>query len=411
MPTNPMNDLQVPAQPNVAGGVMSALQTRNMLQSLSTEGTGANQAQMGNAAANMLGAQTESNESRRKASIEMNEFALNVLSGVNSQEDLNMATRIFAGRYPAQAKLINIMFPGGTYNPQGVKMLKEALLDTTEKLKQQELDTSQYNAETARMEAEKPILSPGQQISDRSTGEPVGEQVPFKPAAPEGFELFQNDSGEQMYVQEGTTNIPSGYTRVETGEGSVNVEVNTGDLTKPAQTQLQKDIVQGVQNIASFRKTADLFQDEYLTYLGKADKWIAEKMDKAGIATEDQKALITEYNGWFRQAKADFIAYRKWATGVAGGEKELVEIATSFPDPVKNSPTQYRANIQNIEKTTRDVLTMNAAFLESGIDTNQPLQAIFAEIKEKGVDIPDMPTSSGGGLEPMKFDSEGNLIP
>lgn len=143
---------------------------------------------------------------------------------------------------------------------------------------------------------------------------------------------------------------------------------------------------------------------------GKGQKIIAEAADKAGIPTKGQKRLIRERSKWFRQAKADFIAYRKWATGVAGGEKELTEIATSFPDPVKNSPTQYEANLDSIEETTKKVLMLNKDFLRSGIDLDQPLRKILEQARAVGIPTP---TSSSGaeGNVIIHFDAQGNRIP
>ena len=178
------------------------------------------------------------------------------------------------------------------------------------------------------------------------------------------------------------------------------VTINTGDLTKPSQTKLEKDIMEGLRNVNSFRETGKLFKPEYLTYWGKGEKFIATAADKAGISTAGQKGLIKERAAWFRQAKADFIAYRKWATGVAGGEKEMAEIATSFPDPVKNSPTEYQANLTSIEETTKRVLQLNAEFLSSGIDVRQPIEKIFDDIQRLGIDIGESP-SPGGVTRPV----------
>ena len=142
---------------------------------------------------------------------------------------------------------------------------------------------------------------------------------------------------------------------------------------------------------------------------------MATAADKDGLSTAGQKGLIKERAAWFRQAEADFIAYRKWATGVAGGEKEMAEIATSFPDPVKNSPTEYRANLDSIEETTKRVLQLNTEFLNSGIDIRQPIDQIFTQIQSKGINIGEAP---GKGTTPsapavdtltMKQEVEGFL--
>lgn len=235
--------------------------------------------------------------------------------------------------------------------------------------------------------------------------------VPNKPVTPPkganpSWDLFEDADGNQSYQQKGSV-IPDGLTKVG-GSNTTNVTVNTGN-TPTTKTRLQKDIMEATRNVQSFRKTGELFEDSFLTYWGKGKDVVTSQMDKLGISTGDQKSFINRRQKWFRRAKADFIAYRKWATGVAGGPQELKEIATSFPDPVKNSPEKYRANLESIEDVTRDILMLNKDFLESGIDPNQPLDAIFTEMKDKKLGIKLPPGAEAGGkTKVLRFDSDGN---
>jgi hypothetical protein len=170
---------------------------------------------------------------------------------------------------------------------------------------------------------------------------------------------------------------------------------------------VESEIIEGVKNVQSFRKTGEMFKDEYLEVMGKGKKKAAEIMDKAGVSTEDQRKYINEYAQWFRQAKSDFLAYRKWVTGVAGGEKEMQEIATAFPDPVNNSPEQYKANLKSIEETTKRVLQLNADFLRLGIDMDQPLSVVLEQAKEKGFD--QLPPGTPQVIRYTR-DANGNLV-
>ncbi len=166
------------------------------------------------------------------------------------------------------------------------------------------------------------------------------------------------------------------------------VQIFTGDLSKTTRAQVEKDIIQGVRSLGSFKKTRTLFKPEYLTVFGKGEVLLAKKADQLGLSSVSQKRLIRERATWFRRAKADFIAYRKWATGVAGGEKELKEIATAFPDPVKNTPEQYQANLDSIEDTTVEILKLNREFLDSGINFNQPSAQILQQAQSQGFNFP-----------------------
>jgi hypothetical protein len=441
------------------------------------------------AAVNLEELKEKKRVSARAERLEVSEFALQVLSGVNSAEDWDRAKEIMVSRFPQHSEGI---MNQGEYDPQMIRMIQNALRDETQKLKSEELGlkedeldirsdeqgTDQYEAETGRMgaedarkkvpaekrklnaearkigadvrkitadiaqkkadlaekkaaresadvikEAELILADREADLEDRKfdaeenekelkgfapgtavyeDGKRV-EQVPFKP---EGFEIFENEAKEQIWVQEGKT-IPKGYRKVEKA-ASTQVTVNTGDdLSGAVTTQLQKDIIQGAQSVRSFNETGKLFKPEYLTYWGKGEKIVAGAMDKMGLSSEGEKTLIRERNAWFTRAKRDFIAYRKWATGVAGGEKEMAEIATAFPDPVKNGPTEYVANLKGIEETTKAVLSLNQDFLALNVDMTMPIEDIL-RIAE-GAGIP-MPPGSKTGVKRIKFNKNGEKI-
>jgi len=380
--------------PDVVNSAARAIQFRDMMKP--------EEAQPLNAAAvQLLKLQEEQRKAQAGEKIAQNEFALSVLSGVNSAEDWERAKGIMISRYPEMRQSIETSFP--EYHPRNVELIRNALMDETQKLKSEELGIERYKAVTDRARAESEQygraterkkselrgFAPGTEVMyhpESGEAESLG-QVAFKSAAPEGFELFEDAEGNQGYIREGGK-IPEGWTRVEKGPG-VSVRVDTGNkLTTGVKTQLQKDIIKGSQNVQSFKKTGELFKPSYLTWWGKGDKEVAQLLDKAGLASKAQKRLLKERNKWFLRAKNDFIAFRKWATGVAGGEKELAEIATAFPDPVKNSPTQYQSNLQAIEQTTKEILKMNQDFLSLDIDMDMPIADILRAAQEVGIPLP-----------------------
>jgi len=408
---NGLPDLVLPGQGtgNFASKAMQLLYLNSMMGSQTTpeERSLAGQTAATNAAAAFMQAQTQQGrlgldtekliEEQRKTavdeSIKANEFALSLLSGVTSAEDLDIVKRQFTSRYPEAADMVERLLP--SYSERGVALVQNALRDETAKL----------NMAKQKWDETKPTAIPaGSAVFE---GGKMTGQVPFKPDKP-SYEVFEGPDGNQVYVREGDV-IPTGFKRVAKSPGVV---VNTGDnLTKPVTSQLQKDVIEGVQNIASFRGTAKLFKRDYLTVLGKGENWLATLMDKGGVATKGQRKLIAERAAWYRQSKADFLAFRKWATGVAGGEKELGEIATAFPNPDTNSPTQYMSNMKSLEETTKRVLMLNADFLASGIDLNQPLTAILRQAQELGIEPPPESVPVGGGTSgSWGEEGEGKVI-
>lgn len=319
--------------PNVAGVVMGLLEQKRAAQATAADEF--------NAQARLL---KEENERKKDAA----EFAMNMLAGVQSQDDLRIAKSILKVRYPNDPEVD--MVPD-EYDPKTISMITNSLMDAKSRLDREKFEWEKTEKIT--------------QVPQGSAVMQGGKVTAIMDNKAE-YDVFQGPDGNQVYMRKGQ-DIPPGFQKVLNKGGSTNIEVNTGDLSKPTKTKVEQNIIDAEKNIASFASTKSLFKPEYLTYVGKGEKELALIMDRAGVSTGDQKKLVAERANWFRQAKADFIAYRKWATGVAGGEKELEEIATSFPDPVKNSPEEYIANLNSIDETTRRVLEMDRDYLQSGI--------------------------------------------
>lgn len=354
----------------------------------------------------------------RKERIEAYDYAINVLSSVSSEEDMQIAKKLLYTKYPETATGIEQMLPA--YDPRIIDAMRNSLKTETQKLKEEEIHA--YAPGSALYKGDKKIgdvpgadkgadyelfsgLS-GDQIYVKKGGPvPVGYTKDEKEIKPD-YEVFAGPGGSQKYVKKGDP-IPAGFKKVQAA--GTNVTVQTGDLSKTTKTKLEGEIIEGVQNIKSFDGTRKIFKPEYLTLFGKGESLTANLADKAGLSSAAQKNLITERSKWFRQAKADFISYRKWATGVAGGEKELKEIATAFPDPVNNSPTQYIANLNSIEETTKRVLALNADFLRTGISLDQPLSSIIQQAKSQGISVPGE-GGSGGIVTIIKYDNQGNRV-
>jgi len=372
--------LQMPRTPDVANTAAKFMQ----LQELRNQTEEARVQTQNAAVSKLLDFQMKQKEAQRKVTIEANDFALNLLTGVNSEEDLQIAKRQFLSRYPESAGMVDQILP--SYNPRSIDMIRNSLRTETQRLKAEEKEGLKgFAAGTAIYKGEKKI-----------------EQVPFAPKKEE-YDVFEGPDGNQVYVRKGDK-VPEGYTKVM-AKGT-QVTVQTGDLSKTTKSKLEGDVIEATHNIRSFKDTEAKFKDEYLTYWGKGGRLVAGAMDKAGVSTKRQKKLINQRAKWYRQAKADFISYRKWATGVAGGEKEYKELARAFPDPDRNSPEEYKANLDNMEDTTKKVLALNKEFLRSGIDLNQPLEKILEQAR--GVGIPS-PGGGGGGVV-IKFDEKGNRI-
>ena len=141
------------------------------------------------------------------------------------------------------------------------------------------------------------------------------------------------------------------------------VTVNLGTSTK---TKIEQDIIEGDFKIESFNEIEKLFKDDYLTYKGQTQAAYEKYAEKLGIPVDTD--YLANRTQWKQEAMTTFLAWRKWVTGVAGGEKEMREIAKSFPDPQRNSPTEFRANLKQARKTTIKLRNRLIMFRSIGIE-------------------------------------------
>jgi hypothetical protein len=171
----------------------------------------------------------------------------------------------------------------------------------------------------------------------------------------------------------------------------VTVNLGLGTSTK---THLEKEIIDADTSLANFDSIESSFNPAFLTYGGKLKAGTQRVLDKAGFASNTQ--FLEERATWFSQAMSAFIAYRRWATGVAGGEKELAQIAKAYPDPEKNSPAEYMANLKQSKITARKLKIRLSMFRLAGIDNptkaqlaSIPLDSIPDPLAKKNIDIGD----------------------
>jgi len=146
-------------------------------------------------------------------------------------------------------------------------------------------------------------------------------------------------------------------------------------MERATKTNLEKNIVETQTQIDAFNEIEKMFQDDYLTYKGQIKAGTEKIGEKAGIFKPS--GWLTKRQLWYQTAKEKFLAYRKWVTGVAGGEKELMEIAKSYPDPDNNSPTEYRANLKQARINAIRLQKRYQMFLSQGIvPTKEQLSSI-----------------------------------
>ena len=157
------------------------------------------------------------------------------------------------------------------------------------------------------------------------------------------------------------------------GDDGYNIALDTGGMGSGdgkggdavLNRSLKKGILSDQDTLDKINYVSELYEPEFLSRKGAAratfmtewNRWNPEKRDQF---TARRAVFISLTN-------QSFIAYRKWATGVAGSEKEMNEIkrATFSED---DSPQDFEAKIRSIKAMTVKLMARKRRALAAGID-------------------------------------------
>ncbi len=177
--------------------------------------------------------------------------------------------------------------------------------------------------------------------------------------------------------------LPEGDPRRDELQRGLDAAISKGGLSgaegaapKAAKTALFKDVVAGQQGSDAIQQIETRYEPEFLTYKGSAtSKWktFLNKLDpkEKDAFTQRRTAFITAVN-------QDFLKFRKWATGVSGGEKEMAEIkrATFSED---DSPQDFEAKLQMVKSLRRRLTARSRAALKAGINSEEQFDEYIKE--------------------------------
>ena len=218
---------------------------------------------------------------------------------------------------------------------------------------------------------------------------------------PDGKEVFigLNKDTDKYEVIEGGTPKPSKGMKITTTDGTtIETGVSTGGLSKPTKTSLQKDIIENQTSMDSINQLEALYEPEFLTYGGLAKGKLATVMNK--MDPEDRSNFQTRRSAFIGAANQNFLAFRKWATGVSGGEKEMAEIkrATFSED---DSPQDFEAKLGLIKSLKRRLNARMKAALSSGVDNQEQFKEYLKDHSLDG--IPTL-QERGEALQKLGYD-------
>ena len=227
-------------------------------------------------------------------------------------------------------------------------------------------------------------------ITDPITGLPT---TPFAIAsrfAPAERNIRDAQMGDDVVTIQETT-PKSGIYEILTIDGKpvkgpkkplVELQVDLEGSTKGA---IEKEIIDTNKMIGQFNESEKTFMPEFLTYAGQGAAWLQKQADKLGL--DSGTKFLEQRTTWMNQSKAAFLQYRKWITGVAGGEREMEEIAKAIPDPERNSPAEFTANLNQSRKWARVLKRWLEDTRTKGLSITQTSEIIESEDKQN-INVP-----------------------
>jgi hypothetical protein len=298
----------------------------------------------------------ENAEKERKMVLEVNDHALNLLAGVNSEEDLEIAKHHFKLRYPQAGDLVDQMLP--YYNPTNVRMIREELRTETQRLKLEE------------QKSEVKAYAPGSALYQ--DGKPIG-QVPVKPDQPD-YELFTDDTGQQAYLAKGAA-VPQGWKRAEkSGSG---VTINMPKAAPSGERESLNKLFEFDSQLERIEKSYD-------------PKYVGRVQGVAGAAKELTGVGANKKESEFRQVTRDISdTLLRLRSGAQINEQEYQRMLKLVP--TTNLPEQvFEARLKSLRTAIKDSIRIRKGTME-----------------DSGFIVP---SGGEGGITILKFDSEGNMV-
>jgi hypothetical protein len=148
-------------------------------------------------------------------------------------------------------------------------------------------------------------------------------------------------------------------------DGNPIMSTGDGGGDKPFARGLKKDIMSDQEALDSMNYVTSLYEPEFLSYGGQGKAAWDTFLNK--LDPENRSQFTARRSAFVSQANQAFIAYRKWATGVAGGEKEMAEIKRSTYSE-DDSPQDFEAKIAGMKQMTKKLMVRKAMALKSGIE-------------------------------------------
>jgi hypothetical protein len=136
-------------------------------------------------------------------------------------------------------------------------------------------------------------------------------------------------------------------------------------VPKTTLTEAGKKLIGAEELQLTLGDMENLFEPEFLTYMGKGKKFISDTLSKAGYSNAQIDAFAQRKAVWDQSVEQYFNQYRKLITGVAAGEKEIGFLERSIPSK-NDAPNVFMAKVRLQGKLNDAIIERSKRYLQGG---------------------------------------------
>lgn len=212
-------------------------------------------------------------------------------------------------------------------------------------------------------------------VIDAKTGKPG--------FVPKGQELSTDEQGNPLYYPyEGgqigytVTTGPEGTSITPTLVGGYGEKTSIPTIEKGTKKTLEENILQSTKQFDAITRIEEKFDPAYLQYPTRVENYINSILEKTGVElSPKEKEDLEKYSSWKRESYQALNEYIKYITGAQMSEAEAQRLTKGFPDPTKDSPTQYLSKLRSLKEELLLVRARTNYFLNNkqeflGLDAN-----------------------------------------
>jgi len=153
------------------------------------------------------------------------------------------------------------------------------------------------------------------------------------------------------------------------------------DMTTKTKGDLEEKIISAGDTLDMLERVGSLYKPEFLQYQGKGQAWLENKLSKLGLSEAE---FARKRAKWAVEVDTYSLLFRKFITGVAGGEKEMEMIEKVTLNTRYDSPAQHEAKMEYMPMLAEAALKRAMYLRQKGFKTAEEASL---EEKEKAAEL------------------------